>query len=113
MPAGSRRYKVLITPGAERDLESIHDFIAEFDSPANAECVLDELIKVAQRLAEFPERGSHPKELAALGIKDYRQTAFKPYRVIYRVLGSRVVICLIVDGRRDLQSVLARRLLRG
>lgn len=69
--------------------------------------------KVVQRLAEFPERGSHPKELAALGIKDYRQTAFKPYRVIYRILGNRVVIYLIVDGRRDLQSVLARRLLGG
>lgn len=68
---------------------------------------------VAQRLAEFPARGSHPKELAALGIKDYRQTVFKPYRVIDRVIGGRVVFCLIVDGRRDLQSVLSRRLLGG
>jgi toxin ParE1/3/4 len=31
--------------------------------------------------------------------------------VIYRVVGNRVVIYLIVDGRRDMQSVLARRLL--
>lgn len=113
MPAGSPRYEVLLTPGAEQDLESIHDYIAEFDHPANAEHVLDELMIVVQGLAEFPERGSHPKELAALGIKDYRQTAFKPYRVIYRILGNRVVIYLIVDGRRDLQSVLARRLLGG
>ena len=37
----------------------------------------------------------------------------KPYRVIYRVVGSQVVIYLIVDGRRDMQSVLARRLLGG
>ena len=113
MAGGSTRYEVLLTPGAEQDLESIHDYIARFDSPANASHVLDALIKVAQRLAEFPERGSHPKELAALGFRDYRQTAFKPYRVIYRVMGSRVVIYLIVDGRRDLQSVLARRLLGG
>jgi len=62
-------------------------------------------------LAQFPERGSYPKELVALGIKDYRQTSFKPYRVIYRVLSSQVVIYLNVDGRRDMQSVLARRLL--
>ena len=110
---GSPRYEVLLTPGAEQDLESIHDYIAEFDSPANAEYVLDELMQVAQRLTEFPERGSHPKELAALGIKDYRQTTFKPYRVIYRVVASQVVIYLIVDGRRDLQSVLSRRLLGG
>lgn len=113
MAGETARYEVLLTPGAEQDLESIHDYIAEFDHPANAEHVLDELMKVAQRLAEFPERGSHPKELAALGIRDYRQTAFNPHRVIYRVLGSQVVIYLIVDGRRELQSVLARRLLSG
>ena len=49
----------------------------------------------------------------ALGIKDYRQTFFKPYRVIYRVDGQRVYVYVIVDGRRDMQSLLARRLLGG
>ena len=104
-------YGVLLTQGAEQDLESIHDYISEFDSVANANRVLDRLTRVVEGLAQFPERGSYPKELAALGIKDYRQTAFKPYRVVYRVLGSQVVIYLIVDGRRDMRSVLARRLL--
>ena len=105
------RYEVLLTQGAEQDLESTHDYISEFDSVANANHVLDRLMKVVARLAEFPERGSYPKELVALGIKDYRQTTFKPYRVICRVMGNRVVIYLIVDGRRDMQSVLARRIL--
>jgi toxin ParE1/3/4 len=105
------RYDVLLTHGAEQDLESIHDYIAEFDCVANANHVLDELMAVVEGLAQFPERGSYPKELLALGIKEYRQTSFKPYRVIYRVVGKQVVIYLIVDGRRDMQSVLARRLL--
>jgi toxin ParE1/3/4 len=107
------RYEVLLTQGAEQDLESIHDYISEFDCVANANYVLDRLMEVVEGLAHFPERGSYPKELVALGIKEYRQTAFKPYRVIYRVVGSQVVIYLIVDGRRDMQSVLARRLLGG
>ena len=106
-----RRYEVLITQGAEQDLESIHDYIAEFDSVANANEVLEQLMEVAKGLAQFPERGGYPKELVALGIKEYRQVSFKPYRVIYRVLATQVVIYLIVDGRRDMQSVLARRLL--
>ncbi len=105
------RYVVLLTEGAEQDVEALYDHIAEFDSVANANHVLDRLMEVVEGLAQFPERGSYPRELVALGIKDYRQTAFKPYRVIYRVLGNRVVIYLIVDGRRDMQSVLARRLL--
>jgi toxin ParE1/3/4 len=105
------RYEVLLTQGAEQDLEALHDYICDFDSVASANYVLDRLMQVVEGLAQFPERGSYPKELVALGIKDYRQTAFKPYRVIYRVLGSQVVVYLIVDGRRDMQSVLARRLL--
>jgi toxin ParE1/3/4 len=44
-------------------------------------------------------------------MRDYRQTFFKPYRVIYRVEGQRVYAYLIADGRRDMQSLLARRLL--
>ena len=106
-----RKYDVLLTEGAEQDLESIYDYIAEFDCKANADYVLDRLLEVVESLTAFPERGAYPKELAALGIRDYRQTVFKPYRVIYRVIGQRVYIYVIADGRRDIQSLLARRLL--
>jgi toxin ParE1/3/4 len=105
------RYEVLITQGAERDLEEIYDHIAEFDSPEKAEYVLSRLLEVAERLATFPDRGPHPKELQALGIREYRQTYFKPYRLIYRVIGKQVFIYLIADGRREMQSLLAGRLL--
>lgn len=62
-------------------------------------------------LASFPERGAYLRELSVLGIREYRQVFFKPYRVIYRVMGERVLIHVIVDGRRDMQSLLSRRLL--
>ncbi len=105
------KHEVLLTTGAEKDLEEIFDYIAEFDSPVNANHVLDQLLKVTDSLATFPERGSYPKELLALGIREYRQAFFKPYRLIYRVIGKRVFIYLIADGRRDMQSLLSRRLL--
>ena len=101
------RYEVLFTDGAERDLEEIYDYIAEFDTQASADYVLDKLLAVTESLATFPERGSNPKELLAVGIREYRQTFFKPYRVI----GKQVIIYLIADGRRNMQSLLGRRLL--
>ena len=106
-----RKYEVLLTEGAERDLESIYDYIAEFDCKASADYVLDRLLEVVESLSAFPERGAYPKELVALGIRDYRQTTFKPYRVIYRVMAQKVYIYVIADGRRNMQSLLARRLL--
>jgi toxin ParE1/3/4 len=105
------RYKVLLTEGAERDLENIHRYIADHDSPNSADYVLDGLTEVAESLSTFPERGSHPQELLALGMREYRQSFFKPYRVIYRVIGKQVIIYVIADGRRDMQSLLLRRLL--
>jgi toxin ParE1/3/4 len=109
----SAHYDVRITAGAERDLESIHDFIAANISPAGAASVLDRLLDAADSLATHPERGSHPQELLALGIREYRQTIVSPYRIIYRIIGDRVHITLIADGRRDMQSLLARRLLEA
>jgi toxin ParE1/3/4 len=50
-------------------------------------------------------------ELQAVGIADYRQIFVKPYRIIYRVTGQRVLIYVVADGRRDFQTLLARRLL--
>jgi toxin ParE1/3/4 len=111
MAGAPARFEILLTEGAQQDLEAIHDYIAEFDCVANANYVLDELMAVVESLSKLPERGSYPKELVGLGIKEYRQTFFKPYRVIYRITGNQVIIYLIADGRRDMQSVLARRLL--
>lgn len=104
-------YKVFLTKDAERDLEDLHEFVFEHDSPVNAKRLLDKIEATLNKLADFPERGNHPKELAALGITDYREVFFKPYRFVYRVLGRRVYLYLIVDGRRDMRALLQRRLL--
>ena len=109
MAMGSAQFEVLLTKGAEQDLEVIYDYISEYDSVVNANHLLDELMRVVESLSSVPQRGSSPRELVDLGITEYRQIFFKPYRVIYRVTGSQVIIYLIVDGRRDMQSVLDRR----
>jgi toxin ParE1/3/4 len=107
------RHDVLLTAGAERDLAAIHDHLLEVEGEAAAEHVLKRLLKVVEDLAELPERGTFPKELIALGIREYRQVYFKPYRLVYRLIGPRVYVVLITDGRRDMQRVLARRLLES
>ena len=105
------RYTVLLTDGAEHDLASIHEYLAETEGDRAAERLLQRLIDVARKLSEFPERGSHPRELLALGIREYRQVMLRPYRIIYRIIDEQVIITVIADGRRDMQSLLARRLL--
>src|SRR5204863_443633 len=71
----------------------------------------DQILAAVAALARLPDRGAHPRELLALGIRAYRDTFFKPYRILYGVEGKRVDVYLIADGRRDFQTLLARRLL--
>ncbi|MBN1515250.1 type II toxin-antitoxin system RelE/ParE family toxin [Candidatus Sumerlaeota bacterium] len=104
-------YTVLLTESAARDLAEIHEYIDLHDSPRKADTILAKIEKAFQSLAGSPERGSHPRELAALGIREYRQVFFKPYRIIYKVSGRNVYVMLIADGRRDMQAFLERRLL--
>ena len=103
-------YPVRITRAARRDLEEIYEWIREHDSPAKAEYVLDRLNEAAESIATMPGRGSRPPELPLGMAADYRQVFFKPYRVIYQVARTEVTIHLIADGRRNLQSLLLRRL---
>jgi toxin ParE1/3/4 len=104
-------YPVRITSAAWRDLEEICTWIAEHDSPRKAEHVLDRLSATAAKIAEMPHRGSRPAELPPGTEGEYRQVFFKPYRLIYEFSGTEVIILLIADGRRNLQSLLLRRLL--
>jgi toxin ParE1/3/4 len=105
-------YPIRITSAAWRDLEEIHDWIAENDSVENAGYVLDKLWEAAEGIASMPRRGSRPKELPLGMESEYRQVFFKPYRVIYEVRRNEVIIHLIADGPRNLHSLLMRRLTR-
>lgn len=104
---------VRLTDAAVRDLEEICNWIAEHDSSVKALHVLDRIPSAAESIGKSPHSGSRPPELPAGMEAEYRQVFFKPYRLIYEVRGTGVIIYLIVDGRRNLQSLLLRRLTEG
>jgi toxin ParE1/3/4 len=104
-------YEVSLTKDAERDLEGIYYYIAERDSRASADHVLDRLVQATDALRSSPDRGSYVNELRSLGISEYRQIFFKPYRLIYRVHAQQGIVYVVADGRWDMGSLLARRLL--
>jgi toxin ParE1/3/4 len=105
-------YAPRLTQDAQADLSELYEYVAHNDSPLKANLLLDKLESVIEKLSQFPQRGTVTKELAQLGIREYREVYFKPYRIIYRVIGDQVFIYLIVDGRRDMATVLLRRLAR-
>lgn len=105
-------FRVFLTDDASRDLEELYDYIEYHDTQGKADYVLDQIEKTFSSLSENPERGTYPKELLAVGLREYREIFFKPYRIIYRVMSENVYVMVIADGRRDMQALLQRRLLQ-
>lgn len=102
---------VRLTEPALADLLAINDYDLLQVSDRTAAKIIDSLESAVNRLAKLNERGSVPKELLVLGVRQYRQLIVKPYRIIYQRMPDQAVIDAILDGRRDMQTLLAQRLI--
>jgi toxin ParE1/3/4 len=106
-------YELRVAGDAQQDLQDIYDYVADNDSPAKADYVMERITAAVDSLRTLPARGSRPRELLALGESEYRQAFFKPYRIVYWIdeHARAVHILLVADGRRDLRTLLTQRLL--
>ena len=106
------KYKVLIADQTENDIINIYNYIAQHDSIENADYVFANIEKNCLSLHLLPNRGHLPPELKYIGMLEYREIHFKPYRIIYRIIDSTVYVHSVLDGRQNLQIQLEHRLLR-
>lgn len=106
------RFTVHLIEDAEKDLLDIYQYIAINDSVEQADRLLDHLEETVQKLETFPMRGHTPPELERIGVFDFKETHYKPFRIIYEIRKSEVFVHCVFDGRRDLQELLQNRVLR-
>ncbi|MBN1360301.1 MAG: type II toxin-antitoxin system RelE/ParE family toxin [Sedimentisphaerales bacterium] len=106
------KYQVFVVAEAEEDIMDIYRYVLRADGRARANHVLRNLRKTCQSLAQMPQRGHCPPELEQVGVRGHREIHFKPYRIIYQIMGRKVFIDCVLDGRRAVQDILERRLLR-
>ncbi|WP_294287240.1 type II toxin-antitoxin system RelE/ParE family toxin [uncultured Sphingomonas sp.] len=107
----SRRYRIFFTPAPRRDLEALDDRLVATESIEIAERVLAEISQRITGFVEFPERGSIPYDLRTIGRQMTRQIVVRRNRMLYRGIEDAVVVLLIADGHRDMQTLLSLRLL--
>ena len=105
-------YSVAIIDEAQADILGVYKYILEHDSVQAADYVFGKIQELCYSLDHLPERGHVPPELARINVTTYLEVHFKPYRVIYEIEGKKVFIHCVLDGRRELQDLLERRLLR-
>jgi toxin ParE1/3/4 len=105
-------YNVLFENSAEDDLYDIYTYVAINDSVERADKLFAVLRKSCYKLKTMPLRGRIPSELFEVGIVEFREVGFKPYRIFYSIENNNVFVHCILDGRRDIQTILQERYLR-
>lgn len=103
---------VNILESAEQDLKELRAYIVFHFSKEQWLTTYGDIKEACKILAAYPQAGSIPEELAEFGTTQYRQIISGKNRIIYEIRDQAIFIHLIVDSRKDLQSILARRLLR-
>ena len=107
-----KKYDVMFDHDAEDDLFDIYAFVAMNDSVEKANRLFAALRRTCMKLRRLPLRGKIPTELFEIGVTEFRELHFKPYRIIYSFESTTVYVHCVLDGRRDIQTILQERLLR-
>lgn len=103
---------IIILPEAKEDLFGIYRYVAEHDSVTKADALLNELEKKCNTLCENAQRGHIIPELKRIHIESFREIHYKPYRIVFQISEKNVYIHAVLDGRRELQELIERRILR-
>jgi len=97
-------YKVVISPFAKEQLDSLYDYIAEASSEDIAEKYIEGIANYCESLSVFPLRGTLREDLrAGMRITNYRKRVV----IAFEVKESQVTILSISYGGQDYESLLS------
>lgn len=105
------RLEVIWSPEAVSDLEGIIEYLQN-ENPTVAAQMAEKILSACDKLENFPQRGRYVPEMDAMLQQNIREIALSPWRVVYEILDAHVHILMVVDGRRDMQSLLVNLSLR-
>ncbi|WGY70077.1 type II toxin-antitoxin system RelE/ParE family toxin [Burkholderia cepacia] len=96
---------------AEDDLKALKRYVVSHFGAATWRSSYDEIKRAVAAIRVFPDQGRVPDELANVGLTQYRQIIAGMNRVIYEVRGDTLYVHIVCDTRKDLKSLLMRRLM--
>ena len=100
----AKKYRLLINPVAEEDIQEIRDYIAA-DNPTAAARWAENVERLILALESFPLAFEVIPEAKMLGVP-LRQKLCGHYRIIYRVENDDVMVLRVIHGARLLDRSL-------
>jgi toxin ParE1/3/4 len=92
-----KKYNVVFDVSTEDDLYEIYTYVAINYSIERAEVLFKALRKTCYKLKTFPLRGHIPQELYEVGVVEFKEIFYKPYRIFYSI-DKKNSLCLLHFG---------------
>ena len=106
-----KKYKVLVPPSVKKDLRDIVEYYYEVNQ-AYSRKIFGKLVERISELEGFPEKGRVVPELRDHNIETYKELIEDPYRIIYKIVNDEVLLVSVIDGRRNVEEILIKKLQR-
>ncbi|MGU7784752.1 type II toxin-antitoxin system RelE/ParE family toxin [Burkholderia sp. PU8-34] len=105
--------RVVILRSAEADLKYLKRYIQSNFGVETWQATYSKIKDAIAVIQSYPNRGWIPEELVNINLTQFRQVIAGMNRIIYEVRGDVAYIHIVCDTRKDLKSLLMRRLLRS
>ncbi|MDR1324078.1 MAG: type II toxin-antitoxin system RelE/ParE family toxin [Candidatus Margulisbacteria bacterium] len=106
-----KKYNLIFSVAAQNDLKEIFAYISA-EYPQIAEKILDKIEAKANSLVVFPQKGRIVPELLTYNnIREYRELQEYPWRIIYQASDGKITVHAVLDGRRNIKDLLAKKFL--
>ncbi|MDE2056353.1 MAG: type II toxin-antitoxin system RelE/ParE family toxin [Betaproteobacteria bacterium] len=105
-------FRVVILDSAQQDMKELRAYILKNFSVDTWRTSYAKIKEAIRNLHSFPQAGSIPEEVEKLNLTQYKQVLSGMNRIIYEVRQEIIYIHIIADARRDMTTLLSRRLIR-
>ncbi|GAB6091439.1 type II toxin-antitoxin system RelE/ParE family toxin [Spirochaeta dissipatitropha] len=107
------KHKIIYSLDARDDILEIVSWQQEKHGPDKAYSVYKKLKEKIDALLQFPETGRVVPELMSIGVNEIRELIEYPWRIFYKLNDKTLQIISIIDGRRDVQEILYKKIIDG
>ena len=105
--------KIVWSQDASNDVIDIVLYIKEKSGKGIANEIYQRIVSHVEEIDVFPERGRVVPELMSIGVIDIREIIEKPWRIFYRIVSDEIQIISVIDGRRNVEEILYKKVIDG
>jgi len=105
--------KIVWSQDASDDLIEIITYIRDKSGKKIATEIYQRIINHVEKIEILPKGGRIVPELISIGVLDIREIIETPWRIFYRILTDEIQIISVIDGRRNIEEILYKKVIDG